>query len=298
MNVIRFNAGTCEKVQRFLDSYISGELMVETNHEVIQHLESCADCRNDYETRLHLRDAVRTAVRATEVPADLGVRLQKRVRDHENRFRTSQWAALAAGLAAVAVGATYFSSSWGTNAFAEMDVVAQDKFISVVSTGLAPLLRVGFGDHLHCAVARKFPQGFPKQHELKPHQKLETGWEPLPQFVTKLVPARYKLILSHRCGYKNRRFTHLTFRGEGKLISLVISPKEGSESMRASELVPQLQMAGIPVYQRGVNNYQVAGFESKNYLAWVISDLDQADNLGLASALAAPVERFLDALKG
>jgi hypothetical protein len=38
MNVINFNDKACERIQRYFDSYLDNELLVETNHEVLRHL--------------------------------------------------------------------------------------------------------------------------------------------------------------------------------------------------------------------------------------------------------------------
>jgi hypothetical protein len=34
-----FGEGACEKIRKYLDSYISNELLIETNHEVLRHVE-------------------------------------------------------------------------------------------------------------------------------------------------------------------------------------------------------------------------------------------------------------------
>jgi len=55
MNRIQFGEGGCEKTRKYLDSYISNELMVETNHEVLRHLESCQPCAAELDARTRLR---------------------------------------------------------------------------------------------------------------------------------------------------------------------------------------------------------------------------------------------------
>ena len=44
MNRIQFGEGGCEKMRKYLDAYISNELMVETNHEGLRHIEGCPAC--------------------------------------------------------------------------------------------------------------------------------------------------------------------------------------------------------------------------------------------------------------
>ena len=49
------------------------------------------------------------------------------------------------------------------------------------------------------------------------------------------------------------------------------------------------------IYQAGVDRFQVVGFQSHDYLAYVISDLDASQNLQLEAALAPVVREYLAA---
>ena len=42
--VMTMNAD-CRQIRELMDSYISGELTVESNHDVLRHLERCESCR-------------------------------------------------------------------------------------------------------------------------------------------------------------------------------------------------------------------------------------------------------------
>ena len=35
----------CRDVRELADSFLTGQLLVETNHEVVKHLETCPECR-------------------------------------------------------------------------------------------------------------------------------------------------------------------------------------------------------------------------------------------------------------
>ena len=37
----------CREVRELADSFLSEQLLVETNHEIVRHLETCPDCRAD-----------------------------------------------------------------------------------------------------------------------------------------------------------------------------------------------------------------------------------------------------------
>ena len=50
------------------------------------------------------------------------------------------------------------------------------------------------------------------------------------------------------------------------------------------------------IYQEGVDRFQVVGFESHGYLAYVISDMDPQENMQLAVSLAPAVREYLAAL--
>src|SRR5688572_27904789 len=51
----------CQDFREVADSYVGDELMVESNHDVMAHLEACADCRHESEARQELRTIVRAA---------------------------------------------------------------------------------------------------------------------------------------------------------------------------------------------------------------------------------------------
>ena len=65
----------CRDVRELADSFLSEQLLVETNHELLRHLETCPDCRADIAGRRALRDRLRAAfARADELAAAAGVR--------------------------------------------------------------------------------------------------------------------------------------------------------------------------------------------------------------------------------
>ena len=51
----------CRDLREIADSFLNDELLVETNHEVIQHLEGCDDCRSELTARSDSRHNLRRA---------------------------------------------------------------------------------------------------------------------------------------------------------------------------------------------------------------------------------------------
>ncbi|MGH9668259.1 MAG: zf-HC2 domain-containing protein, partial [Bryobacteraceae bacterium] len=80
MTILDFGQKACDKIRRYLDSYLSNELLVETNHEVLRHLDSCPACAEELERKIRARNVLRTAA-ATQTPsAGFEDRVRKAVR--------------------------------------------------------------------------------------------------------------------------------------------------------------------------------------------------------------------------
>ena len=56
----------CRDVRELADSFLSEQLLVETNHELLRHLDTCPDCRADMAGRRALRDGLRAAFARAE----------------------------------------------------------------------------------------------------------------------------------------------------------------------------------------------------------------------------------------
>jgi len=296
MNRIQFGQGGCEKALRYLDAYISNELTVETNHEVLRHLEGCPGCSAELDTRTRLRSRLKTAVKAQSVPPELQVRVREQIRNGRSGswlslewLKTGGWrwaGAIAAGLV-VAAGLWVNYSAERMPALA--DRPAQNAYITRVSANLAAVLKVGLGDHIHCSIFRKYPKEAPPVEKME--GELGPTYSRLLPVVHAAVPQGYHVIMAHQCSYAGRKFIHLTFEKDGGLLSLVITRKQTGESIEG--LAPATQSSGIPIYQSAAGRYQVAGFEPGNYFAYVVSELRSKANLQIAANMAAGVHEFL-----
>jgi len=75
----------CREFREIADSYLSNELLVETNHAVITHLEQCARCRQELKARRELRGKLREAfIKApeNELRPEFVARLNTQLHDH------------------------------------------------------------------------------------------------------------------------------------------------------------------------------------------------------------------------
>ena len=105
------------------------------------------------------------------------------------------------------------------------------------------------------------------------------------------------MTLAHQCTYKGREYIHLSLKDESNMLSLVMTRKVNGESFRAENLLPALNESGIPMYQAGVQRFQISAFETSDYLVYFISDLGKQQNTDLMLALAPPVKGFLAKLE-
>ena len=297
MNIVHFGEGACEKTRSYLDSYISNELLVETNHEVLRHLENCPSCSAELEARTRLRSRVKAAVQSQAVPPDLQVRVRGRIRARSRRpewtFGWTRWAA-AAAMPVLVVGIAI--GTWSTHRLSPLppltDRSAQNAYILKISQSISSILTPGLQDHVHCSIFRKYPQNPPTLEQMAKNMGPEYGG--LVQLVKASVPDQCRMVMAHQCGYSGRRYVHLTLRDGEHLISLVIARKQEGETLQ--KLQPALRPSGIPVYQSAVERFEVAGFETDQYLAFVVSDMRGGRNLQIASSLAPAVYDFLASL--
>lgn len=301
MNRVQFRGDACEKTRRYMDAYISNELLVETTQDVLQHLDSCPECASELDARTRLRARLKSAVQSQAMPPELPARVRERIRRHQSSawfasgwfasgWFAREWRRYAMAAAAVLVicAAGWFRLSH--TPFPRLDDrAAQASYIQKISATAGQVFRPGIADHIHCAIFRRYPRNPPTIQELE--TSLGDTYQGLLPLVAPVVPEGYRVVLGHQCSFNGRHFVHLTMRNGSDVISLVITRKNEGESFHA--LSPSISTAGGPVYQTASGPYQVAGFESAHYLAFVVSNLKAKTNLQIAAALAPSVRQLL-----
>ena len=297
MNTINFSEAVCKLIRTQLDHYLSNELSVETNHEVMKHLEACAACSEELGARMRVRHLLRHAVESEAAPVVLRRRIASRI--HEGKpplslhWFSPRWTFAAAAAAAIILG-TVATLHWRANRLYD-DRAAQDAYIRAIDARLPRIVAIGMADHLHCAVFRRFPQAYPREPIAA--QDLGPKFVRLVAMVKERMPGEYRVVMAHRCSYAGRHYVHFVLKNGSNLVSLVITEKQPGESFgeMRSDAGPELP---VPVYQAGVKGFEVAGFESQDYWAFVVSDLDQQNNLQIAESVAPVVTEFLNSMKG
>lgn len=297
MNVIDFADDVCRRIQRYRDSYISGELLVETSLDVQRHLDACPRCADDFADAARLRKAVRDDARREQAPEGLRERIQTGIRQERKARRWSAGIAIAAALLLVVAGgwtATIFVSG-----HAPHELIAQERYIDSLVDRVGAVTFLGLSDHLHCGVYWKILQR--RLDEADIERDLGPRLAPLAALVQRRLPAGYDVRLAHRCDYRGRTYIHFAAQGkqEDELVSVILTERTAKDSFTSSDgLRPVTTAAGVEIFGTGVDGYELAGFELAGYIGFVVSALAADENRAITEALLPSVNQFMSGLRG
>jgi anti-sigma factor (TIGR02949 family) len=285
------NNQECLNAQAQMDEYLDRNLSEGASGRFTAHVTSCSACTQEMELRRKLRGKLKAAVKNTPTPPYLENRIRANIRSANRPSAwVSRWIAVAATLVIGAVGGSV-AYHFGYMRFSRE---SQDSYIASVNSQVPTVMRIGLSDHVHCSVFRKFPRNPPKVEEMA--AKLGPEYAGLIPIVREHVPDEFRLVMAHQCGYRGRKFVHLALKSDSRLISLVIAVKGAGESFSAEQLLPALTEFGIPLYNAGVQRFQIAAFESSDRLVYVISDLPQGRNTEMLRAMAPALREYLQKL--
>lgn len=219
-----------------------------------------------------LRQRLKAAVDATPVPIGLQTRVQARLRERSLIGRRGAPRLPFFAFAGVAVCALLITIYF--KGYLPVSYGPQASYIASVSNDLPNLMKVGLGDHIHCAVFRKYPK-------MPPAAELGSKFADLLPIVQSHIPANYSIKLAHECHYLGRKFIHVVVGDEQHLASLVITARDDGEIMKSTSAEAA--------------RYEISAFETGNYLVYFISDLPAERNAGLLASMATQVKAVLAA---
>ena len=304
----------CQEFRRLIDSYLNDELLVETNHDVLRHLENCRDCRDQLAGVRSLRGRLRDAVRATPsmqmgdtFAARLASNLQK------TALRPSVWEQLTTGsafagmrvtavgfacLIVIVIGGFFVLRSPNDSAavITNRNIGEHETIVEANKTRLAEAVKAAWkdlsaqavGDHENCAV--KFNL---EEHPISLDEAAKK-FGPVNKDIDKAVfeaaktafgdkPAsRIELLEAHFCIYAGRVFTHIVLRRQGKIISVLVTDTD----------LPAESDAPVTGHADGALN--AAGFSIGRHAFFVVSEMDAADNAQIARAIYPAMRRHIE----
>jgi hypothetical protein len=262
----------CRDVRELADSFLSEQLLVETNHELLRHLETCPTCRADIAARRALRDRLRSAFSRAEdlrprpeFAAELLAALRPSLpgmaaqpqKEISRRSVLQSWWALAAGVVLAAGGGLVVRNSTSRSR-------------------LGALAREAAGDHQNCAV--KFTLAERPIALEEAGRRYGAPYAALATFEPPAVDGSLNMLERHSCVYQGRRYGHVVFRYRGALTSLLVT-------------------AGTPPATPGLeprdSGPAVASLPAGRFVGFIVADLDRASVLRLAQTLAEPLSQHL-----
>jgi len=269
----------CRDFRELADSYLSDELLVETNHDVLRHLETCAGCRRELAARRELRSKLRVGFEKApdlQMSEEFAGRLTTQLRDagfSGARFPAAKYLAIAASL--LIVGALGF-------------IVMQQRWRRQTVVALTASV---VGDHRDCALNHRLDE---KPIDLDDAgRKYDSAYINLVKAVMTdgKLPAGVEFVDAHSCVFKGRRFGHVILRYGGQLVSVLVTnieSKDRNGSTGVKEAVAEAQMDG----------FQLAHFETTRHTVYVVSGLSDAENRSIAQAIEPSVSRHISDAEG
>ncbi|MGC9998074.1 MAG: zf-HC2 domain-containing protein [Terriglobia bacterium] len=281
MNVLTFDSRQCERIRRHLDAYLSNELLVETTSEILRHLETCEACTRELETRTRVRDFVRRAATNLMPPEELRLSIQRRLRETQPGFwagsRQLNWAVALAGIVVIVLGGIV-THEW-------VRVVRGRRIV-------AGVLAIGVADHVQCAIkGHNYPEVANPPEVLR--KKLGPQYAGLLEVVHQNLPG-FEVLEAHICSIpgSSRKYVHFITRGRGTILSVILTRNDGAQLPSGGAF--RTVVAGhVNLYAAREQGMNVAGFESRGYLGFVVSDLDRNVTLQIADQLAPPLNAAL-----
>jgi anti-sigma factor (TIGR02949 family) len=281
MNVLTFDSRQCERTRRHLDAYLSNELLVETTSEMLRHLETCEACTRELETRTRVRDFVRRAATNLTPPEELRRSIQRRLRETQPGWwggsRELNWAVALAGIVVIVLGGLV-THEW-------VRVVRGRRIV-------AGALALGVADHVQCAIkGHNYPEVANPPEVLR--KKLGPQYAGLLDVVQQNLPG-FEVLEAHICSIpgSSRKYVHFITRGRGTILSVILTKNDGAQ-LPSGGAFRSAAAGHVNLYQAHQQGMNVAGFESRGYLGFVVSDLDTNTTLQIADQLAPPLNAAL-----
>jgi anti-sigma factor RsiW len=268
----------CRNVRELADSFLSEELLTETNHEILRHLATCPACRQDIASRRELLASVRTAFdRADDLNpspafvAHLHSTLRAAALEAPQRRRgvpRGWWALAATVLLAVGLGIAFLTRGGSTAAWV--------------------LARAAVGDHRNCALQfRLAEKPIPLEDAARRYDSAFRVLESLPADDVATVAGPAHVLERHSCVYGGRRFAHIVLEYRGTRVSLLVTANGGASQITIPEEARSSLTGGR------IDSMSLVSVRATRHMIFLVGDLAQADLAHLADAIAVPLSRQL-----
>lgn len=292
-------AMNCRDFREIADSYLSNELLVETNHEVLRHLENCADCRRELASRRNLREKLREAVkRAPQSRINPAFAFKLKTGLRENAFRLEKtWSfigakTILAGAVAILVLSLALGLIWRKPAPEIANVKPDNTSVTlpretfdIRQADFAEVRKDAVDDHKNCALTYKL-----KERPISLDEAAITYGAANKDFDTTVIKTlrevfgdKVKLVKAHNCLINGRRFAHVIVEFQNKIVSVLMTGRENGDELSDSDAISC----------QSSDSLQIACLESGKFSIFVVSDLPETDNLFIARTIAPSLKKHI-----
>jgi putative zinc finger protein len=263
----------CREVRDLADSFLSEQLLVETNHQVLRHLEGCPACRAELESRRELRAAIRRTFIHNE-----SLRISDEFRSRAvSRLRT----------AIPGKHARMNSRRWmiGLTVAAVLILVAGvGEFLH--TRGISLIVRDALADHENCAIQFRLPEKpVPLEEAAARYDPSFRLLEDTPSNDWNTPVGPLRIIDRHSCVFQGRRFAHIVLQIQGQVVSLLITANEAGvkEARQDGGGLPRL--AELP----SEDGFQVVSFDVPGHTVLLVGSLGEQELRQVAQSLSVPL---------
>lgn len=286
----------CREFKELSDSYLSNELLIETNHSMIHHLESCANCREELaKVRTHRQQLVSAVYNDDESIIDpiFAVKLKAALRAESVPGAASYSSfirfAFAGTLALLLIGISALLLQERTP---QSDVVlnptganvanANSNGRSETSASFERVRNDALDDHRDCALSHRLEERPIKLAEAS--VRYDIVYRDLERTILDALKSKFgnelKLLRAHYCLINGRAFAHIIVEHDKKVVSVLMTRGEANGPNERS----------TPADCGNEGPLKVACFRAERFDVFVISELSSEANLSIADSIAEPVD--------
>ena len=260
-----FAARDCKRVESLMDDFLSGELIVETNREILTHLGLCARCSEEKSFREQIREGLMDSWRSQPVPESLANKVSEAVVARQPIYLASmRWAAGLLIFAGVSLASLLLLPLTDS----ELQAFRLVNHYSEV-----------LEDHFGCS------------------GELPVAGESVPLDLHRVALERvlgessgaYRLVDVRICSFKDVRFTHYAFKGPERNLSLILEARKSYEQL--PELRGQLEkkLKGVDIHLVSRASASILSMESPRHFVYLVTEETTPDGVLLLAEEVLPL---------
>lgn len=278
----------CRKFKDSIDSYLCGELLVETNLEILRHAEHCPGCRSELTARKQVRGQLQQAARQTVMGVAAHARLRARLHaEAAPALAPNKWLAWfkrplpwRLALAMAAGIACFVLMSW---------MLMQRHAPQVMAATLNPaVLQQAADEHELCS--HYYANSVEPVGMAESAVAYDAAYAGLDR-IAKVRAAGLQLHAAHKCNLVGRNFAHLLFSRDKDLISVLVTERDAA-AMKDG-VVPNDDGGQASLQQSRHAGCHIHAYQSARHVVLTVSKLSAAQNQELAERIAAPISEYL-----